>query len=170
MGEWLSDHARQIGIGAFVVFAGYFVMLPMFWPKPEVTADIPDTVLLGEDLPITVTVTAWHGLFDVNNVRFYIDTYGSSAQAGDQPLYPLQLMTESPTRYQWGDRFKRITIPHTLEMEFTVPLAQTAADGLLGPGLLNGKLDVGLTYESGRTRWVDTRNAMQSVPFSINVQ
>ena len=43
-------------VTALVLAVLYFVVLPASWPEPKVRAHVPSTAVLGEDLPVEVTV------------------------------------------------------------------------------------------------------------------
>ncbi len=169
----MNTRNRWITAAGVVLFC-YFFIFPIFWGEPEVAADVPEQARLGEDLTFKVTLSAWHGNFDLTNVRFYVDFHGSTAK-GEKGLFNPAIVLERQPRPLggfWSTR--RITWPHTAHYTVTVPLSQFAAEGLLGAGELAGKVDVTDRCQRirphRRIRGGDQSiTATKSIPFRITI-
>lgn len=160
-----------LAVAAFV----YFIALPLAWRPPTVEAELPAAATLKQDLEFTVRLTALHGNFDVANIRFYVDFYGSTAKGPKGLFDPAVVFSQRPRAILSGWSMSHLTYPHTLEIPVKVPFPEFAGKGLLGEGVLAGKVDV--TYvscepsagksASGADRM---RAGTQSIPFSITIQ
>ena len=156
------------------VLAAYLIVLPWFWPLPEVSARIPESVPLGQDLEIPITLSAWHSNVDVYLVRFYVDYYGSTAKGEEGLFYPVPVLERKARRFRGAWGHNHLTRPWSETFAVTVPLRQFAEQKLLGPGMLTGKVDVSFNYHPGFVQRMpypvdQTRQAMLSVPFQIAV-
>ncbi len=163
-----------MGAVAVLIFL-YVFFVPWLWPEPEVYADVPETAVLGQDLEIPITVSAWHSNVDVYQVRFYVDYQGSTARGEEGIFHPTVVLQREGQRYRgvWG--WNHLTRPWSETLIVTVPLRQFAEEKLLGPGTLSGKVDVSINYHPGRTIRAPypadhTRQAMLSVPFQMTIQ
>ena len=146
----------------------------MFWPAPQVTASIPDTVPLSEDLQIPIVVKAWHSNVQVGQIRFYVDYQASTAKGSKGLFDPAVLFEAAPPAAPGFFARNILTRPWSKRLEVTVPLRDFAQQELLGQGLLVGKLDVTLNCAVVGKRSVGaprgrTIPVMRSVPFQINV-
>lgn len=153
----------------------YLVLVPLAWRPPSVEAGIPSVAGLKQDLVFNVRLTAMHGNFDVANIRFYVDYYGSTSKGSQGLFEPVVIFSQRPRAIPNGWSMSHLTYPHTVDIPVTVPLREFSEKGLLGVGVLAGKLDV--TYVScqpsaGKSAsGVDRmRPGTQSVPFSITIQ
>jgi hypothetical protein len=160
------------GIAAAIFI--YLFILPIAWPLPEVEAQIPNAVMLGQDIQIPITISAWHSNVDIYNVRFYTDYHASTAH-GDEGLFnPSPVLDREARRFKgvWG--YSDLTYPWSETIYVTVPLSQFAKQKQLGPGILKGKVDVNFNYRPGHVGrhgpvYDYTRQQMLSVPFEISI-
>ncbi len=169
-----SLQPKHIVIGIVVAAFVYLFMVPWFWPLPEVDAQIPQSAVLGQDIQIPITVSAWHSNVDVSLVRFYVDYYGSTAKGEDGLFNPTPVLQREARRFVgvWG--FNHLTYPWSETIYVTVPLSQFANEKLLGPGTLAGKVDVTFNYRPGHVGrygpgYDYTQQRMLSVPFQITM-
>lgn len=169
-----SLEPKHIVASVLVVLFAYLFVLPFAWPVPEVAAEIPDTAVLGQDIQIPITLSAWHPNVDVYNVRFYTDYHGSTAHGEEGLFYPTPVLDREARRFVgvWG--YSHLTYPWSETLYVTVPLSQFANEKMLGPGLLKGKLDVNINYRPGHVgrygpRHDYTQQRMLSVPFEITI-
>ncbi|MBN1518096.1 hypothetical protein JXA32_16160 [Candidatus Sumerlaeota bacterium] len=160
---------RKTGIAILIFVIIYFGVLPMFWPKPAVEVVCPSQFNIGEDLEVTVSMSAWHPMFHINQIRFYPDLYKSSALSASDPLYAMLPYSAPPKRYGHGDMLKRFTWPVTRVKTVTVPLSGKDVAGKIQPGEITGKFDVNFTYANYVMRLISTRESSVSIPFTIKV-
>lgn len=163
---------RYRALAAFIIaFAFvYLIVLPFVWPKPHVDASVPARVHTRDDIPVTVSISAWHSHFDIVNVRFYVDYARSTAKGPSGIFYPLMLVENSPAPV--GN--VGLTWPNRRDETYTVRLAEQQQQGMVGPGKLIGKIDVNLVYLPGRAgksfNRDRSRTELFSVPFEIDVE
>lgn len=162
---------RSVATGAVSAACIYFLILPIAWPQPQVTARIPDSARITGDLSVEISIFAWHRNFDVQQVRFYVDDWASSAK-GEKGLFnPMPVLEREAKRFPSFLSRNPFTWPSEQRITVSVPLGDLAEKQLVGPGILEGKIDVTFTYAPGvrgrRVRRDATRLATQSVPFRI---
>jgi len=169
-----SLQPKHIAIGIAAAAFLYLFFVPWAWPMPEVEAQIPQSAVLGQDIQIPITISAWHSNVDIYNVRFYVDYHGSTAHGEEGLFNPTPVFDKQGQKYigVWG--FNHLTYPWSETMYVTVPLSQFANEKLLGPGTLTGKLDVNFNYRPGHVGRYGpghdyTRQHMASVPFQITI-
>lgn len=179
MGQKSSLPERLVKPGvviAIVVFVGYGVLLPLLaWRPPKARVNLPEAWPKGQDLPLTVTLSALHSNFDVASIRFYVDYYGSTAKGPEGLFYPVMLFEQRPRTITGAWQESRLTYPHTIALEVIVPFHSFAEQGLLGPGTLTGKVDVNYVAADPRggkrMPGVDRMNpGMAIIPFTITIQ
>ncbi|NUM53253.1 MAG: hypothetical protein HUU46_06390 [Candidatus Hydrogenedentes bacterium] len=169
----MSDRTKRILGGAGIAVVVYFVVLPMLWPEPTVSAVIPPEVGMHESLPIRVSLNAWHRNIDVGNVRFYVDYTATTAVGPKGTFYPELIVERRPRSFAGAFVRNPITWPYAQRFDAEVNLGKYVEQGLIGPGNLIGKIDVTFNYCSGRGgkrigRDV-TRTTTKSVPFRIAI-
>jgi hypothetical protein len=172
----MQSPARTAIIAVLAALGIYLVVLPLFWPAPEVAASIPDTVSLSEDLQIPIVVKAWHSNVRLGQVRFYVDHSASTAKGPKGLFDPAVLLEAAPPPPMGFFARNILTRPWSKRFEVTVPLRDFAQQELLGQGLLVGKLDVTLNCpvvtlgkRAAGTPRGRTIPVMRSVPFQITV-
>lgn len=156
------------------ILIGYFIVLPLFWGPPSVEAKIPGSAPLSQDLTFDVVLSANHKNFHVTNVRFYVDYYESTAKGPEGLFNPAIVYEQTAAPKRGFFRTSLFTWPHSRKLHVTVPFEQFAAEGLLGPGRLSGKVDVNCTYSQitpydrvgGGSDW---RQHTVSAPFRIQI-
>lgn len=140
---------RRAIITAFVlVLVGYFILVPWLWGSgaPRTVSNIPDSWPHNQDLPVTLTTSAWHSNFKITQVRAVIDPTTTSMAEADEHLYPMILFKE-PKPKTWSIfHVSRLTFPRSRSKEVVVPFARLAAEDKVAPGTLSGYLDVEYTY------------------------
>jgi len=153
----------------------YFLVVPLLWPRPTATVQMPTTTSLGEDIVIEVSASAWHSNFDITRVRFMPDPLRSSALVEQVPFYPIDVR-DMPARNGWRpSSVNRFTWPHTRRYTLTVPLAQRAQEGALQAGTLTGTIFI--TAEAPRLGKFDrdsrgghrSGNSPQAFPFTLEI-
>jgi len=168
---------RIIGRGVLVVAAVYFLGFPIFWSQLPMTASakIPETWPHDQDLPIDIAVHAWHGCFQVVQVRLYPDPERTRLADVERIFDPVLLLDE--TERPAFNRFtlNRFTYPRTRTLRVVAPLERLTQEGGLRSGTLEGTLDVQIAYRSGGTRRTRTSNmqpsiTMQKIPFRVTLE
>lgn len=126
----------------FLMF--YFFGTPVFWGQMPitVTSELPSEWNHAEDLPITITVRAWHNNFRVTQVRFFIDNSNTKMTGVAVPIYPVMLMQDPPTRSWNRLRLNWFTLPFVRRYKFVLPFESMKSQGKCGPGLIVGKINV----------------------------
>lgn len=157
-----------------LVAGAYVIAVPMFWPEPRVEASFPPQISLRQDPVVTVRISAWHSNIAVSNIRFYVDHVASTAKGSKGLMYPVLLLEARPEEFRGMFSVNPVTRPWSRTISLTVPIHEAAAEELLGPGILAGKLDVNISYAIGGRRYRGygadrSRKTMLSVPFQIEV-
>lgn len=165
-----EDEVMRKGlIIALVLVVGYVGVVPAFWPKPTISISYPAAAHIGEDLEVTIRMSAWHMLFDINGVRIAPDVYQSSAITLSDPLYPIQLLDVAPRRYGWAHRFLRFTWPVTKEKKVKIALSEEPMRGKLSEGDLVGKIDINYTRATYSMRGMSSMEETHTQPFRITL-
>jgi len=161
---------------AVALAAGYFLVLPFCWPEPTVIATVPAEASLGEDLPVSVRVDAWHSNFEIAHVRFYVDFHGSTAH-GPAGLFHPQPLHQGEGKASWTNReLSRLTLPVSKTLDLVFPLKRFAEQGKVGPGKLVGKVDVtfhfmeGFIPKRGKSGRHESISRTKYVPFEIELK
>jgi hypothetical protein len=144
-GRLKYDNTRLF-FGSLIFFGLYAVVLPGNWPAPRVEAEHAGAVPRGRDLPLKVTVRAWHPNYSVRQVSFAVNNVNSSALAPGKTLVPLNLYSGKMVR-DWEVGFReRLTWPRKTVLDLQLPLERMTREGILGTGELQGTFDVTLDY------------------------
>jgi hypothetical protein len=139
------DNTRLF-FGSLIFFGLYAVVLPGNWPSPRVETEHAAAVPRGQDLPLKVTVKAWHPNFSVRQVSFAVNNVNSSALAPGKTFVPLNLYSGKVVK-EWKVGFRnRMTWPRKTTLDLQVPLGRLTTEGTLGRGELQGTFDVTLDY------------------------
>ena len=153
--------------------AVYFVLLPLFWPEPAVTAELPSEARVADVLPIRVSASAWHSNVHIHQVRFYVDYTTTTAKGPKGIFYPELIVERDAARYAGAFGRNPFTWPHTEYVDTQLDLSKYIDQGLIGPGELIGKIDVTFNYHPGRGGKTfnrdRTRTMTKSVPFRITI-
>lgn len=128
----------------------YLVALPFFWPLPRTEAILPTTAPLSSDLPVRVTIRAWHKNISIGQIRLYVDHANSTASGANGLLNPDMLYDNPPKQFRGPFSFSHLTFPYQVTLDVVAPLRSFAEQGLLGPGVLRGKIDVTYNFVPGR--------------------
>ncbi len=160
---------KKAGIITLVLAVVYFGVIPMFWPTPKVSIVYPPKLRIGDDLILTVKISAWHGLFAIKSVRFVPDVHGSTAIDIDNPLRPLLPYSTAPTRYGRAHQLMRFTRPVNRTMPVLVALSDNDVKQKLNRGELTGKIEVSYTCASYLLRTLSSKEITDSQPFHIQV-
>jgi hypothetical protein len=119
-------------------------------------------------------VSAWHRNVHAHQVRLYVDYTASTAKGANGIFYPELIVEGEATRFTGSFSRSPITWPYTETIDTKIDLGKYAAQGLLGPGELIGKVDVMFNYHPGRAGKSfgrdRTRTATKSVPFQITIR
>ncbi len=158
---------RTAAIAVLVGGIGYIGVLPAFWPAPKIFIECPSEVRIGEDLPVTVTVSAWHGVFHVDEVRIIPNAYDSAALEITNPLHAMQIYSSPSKRYGWAHRFRLLNKQKKKSIRITAPLSATHTREKLSPGMLVGAIDVTCAYAHYSWRVVSSQESTYVEPFSI---
>lgn len=155
------------GIGAALV--AYFALLPFLWPQPTAIASIPTAISLNQDTEIEITVHAWHSNVDVSQVRFYADFSTSTAKGPNGLFDPVVLLDAPPREFRGFLAASLLTRPWSKRLKVTLPLGEFAQQGLVGPGTLEGKLDVTIHFAAKNRRGTSSRQVTEAISFRIAV-
>jgi hypothetical protein len=166
---------KSIAPWVLLVAIVYFGMMPAFWPEPQATMQMPEAAVLGEDVALQVTVTAWHSNYRVTRVNFTPDPLRSTAIMEQVVFYPISLRDVAPRSHWPAWNINRITWPRRKRYAFTVPLSQRWREGILQAGVLRGMLQI--TVEApglgrfSRPRGGGSRTSTTTVilPFNLNL-
>jgi hypothetical protein len=163
------DGTRTLIVGALLA-AVYFLGLPNFWPEPTATADLAADLSIGSDLPLTVTVKAWHPNISVRQVSFAVDNLQSTALLSRKADVPLNVHDrDRDTSWNVG-LTKRMSRPTTKTLSLTVPLAEMARKRGFRMGELRGTIDVVIDYTKVSSQAdYPALTAKHSIPFEIKL-
>jgi hypothetical protein len=163
-----------IAVAAIAVVIYYYV-LPSHWQEPYITAVVPATARLGEEIPVTITIYSDHTNIEHHEVRFFTAGYMSSAVIPGSLVYPIILKKDKP-RVSWSSKeISRTTWPTETVYRYTVPLGEPYREGKLDAGTLTGRIDVFVDYpdmsREGRKsgKGYASVNDMLSAPFEIEL-
>lgn len=171
----MGTKGKAIGGVVLAVAIVYLFVLPWVVPPPRVSASIPAEVSLRNDPEIVATVRAWHGNVNVDGMRFYVDYYASTAKGPEGLFFPVMLFEGDAEQRGRSPRRSIFMRPWRRSLTVKLPLRDFARQRLVGPGVLEGKLDVSLSYiRPGRRPRPLTghlpRQVTESVPFRITVR
>lgn len=159
-------------IGISLVYLG---LIPWLWPRPNVAATLPTSAALGEDIPLEVTVSAWHSNFRATRVCFWVDPLRSNALVEQAAFYPIDVRDIVP-RTSWPQwSINRVTWPRSRSYNFTVPLNQRWREGVLQAGVLQGMIWVTTeTPNMGKNQRAsgggrNSSNSPQGIPFTLTI-
>lgn len=156
-----------------ILFAYFFVLPIVAWGPPKPSTNLPAEWPVNQDLAFTVSLSAQHKNFSVTSIRFYVDYHGSTARGEAGLFHPAVIYERPAAKFGGLLSTNRLTYPRTRRLEVTVPFREFAAQGLVGPGVLSGKVDVNYTaYQPrlGRRYGSDhATSGMVSVPFAIKL-
>ena len=169
----MTLRAKQAGGGALGIAVVYIIVVPFFWPLPDVSAVIPTEAGLQDVMKMNVAVHAWHPNVDITRVRFYVDYTNTTAKGTEGIFYPQHIIERTGKTFGGFMGRTPISMPYTQRLAAEIDLGKFADEGLLGPGELIGKLDISFNYATSRPgksfRRDPTRSATRSVPFRIDI-
>ena len=128
---------------------------------------------LNRNLEIALSLHSWSGNAHLVSVRFYPDPLRTTA---GQSLYPLVLYQAPRIGSLSYWHLSRLTYPRTRTFRLAFPLARLAQQAVVGPGVINGKIDAEIEvplfgYANGGL-WlgtVPTTVKTRSTPFTLNL-
>ena len=171
MGASLKYDGTKTLIVGLLLVAIYFLGLPNFWPEPSATADFPADLSIGSDLPLTVTVKAWHPNISVRQVSFAVDNVQSTALLSSKAVVPLNVHDrDRVTTWDVGvaDRMSR---PTKKTFSLTVPLAAMSRSRGFRIGELRGTIDVVIDHTKVTSQAdYPALTAKRSLPFEIKLR
>ncbi len=136
---------KTIIITSVCVAFCYFGLLPLFWPRPKATAELPHQHSYNEDMRVRITVFAWHNNVEIRQVRFYVDYQQTTAHGPEGPFYAMNLFHSGQPRRRWPFfGVNRFTWPRSRRADLTLPLAELAQRGVVRTGVVRGKLDISI--------------------------
>ena len=152
----------------------YFLILPELHDQMpmQVSAHIPEQWSHDRDMPVEITISAWHGNYEMALARFVPDYHASELRGETDPVYP-QVLAQKEHRTHWNRlRLNRFTWPRRDTRSFEVPLSALAAEGRLAPGTLRGEMEITLRYP----RWyagttgtsIRSGEDRERIPFEIS--
>ena len=166
---------RKVVITLVCVAFLYFGVLPFFWPRPEVTTELPQEHPYDEDLSIKIRVFSWHKNVRIRQVRFYVDYKQTTAHGPERPFHPMRLFHsgEPPRRWPFF-AVNRLTWPRSKELKLTLPLTRLAQEGGVRSGVVQGKLDVSIAtpvIPSGLALWLGYMTIERTLhtPFTLRL-
>jgi hypothetical protein len=170
MGGRLKYDNTRLFFASLFFFGLYAVVLPGNWPTPRVEVEHAASVPRAQDLPLEVTVKAWHPNFSVRQVSFAVNNVNSSALAPGKTLVPLNLYSEKKVK-EWEVGFrKRMTWPRKTTLRLEVPLERLTREGTLGRGELQGTFDVTLDYTKVTMKsGYPPLSVRRQIPYSIRL-
>lgn len=142
MGSRLKyDSTRLLFIG-FILIVAYCVVLPGRWPRPMASVEMPQEAALGTDIPLKVSVSAWHPNFSIRQVSISMDSVKSTALSVSRPVLPVNIVNHKPP-VSWSVDFGgRLSYPRKVVLDLVIPLAKISKDLRLKPGDLLGSVHV----------------------------
>ncbi len=153
MDDELSGFQKTLRITIVVVFACLFVavlVVPSYVPEPKmILKEMPQSMVMGDDLTFTVQVNAWQGNFWVEQAVI-IANHPKSTCGGEHGLFD-RITIENPQpsfRSPYATLLGRIPFPRKTEYRFTAGLGETASTGLLSRGRLTGVVFVSWCHET----------------------
>jgi len=163
------DGSRLL-LALFLAALFYLLLLPSLWPQPGAKVQHEKVVAFGEDLPLAVTVSAWHPNFSVRRIRFSINNVNSPAFLDSRPLLPINLHGAEAVS-EWKVTFPgRLTFPRKASFLLTAPLGTLAKKGTFGTGTLRGTVDVDVDYtEVSMKADFPARSVLLRVPWEVEV-
>ena len=164
---------KKATIGFVCLAFCYLSILPLFWPSPKATAEFPHEHPYDEDLGIRIRVSAWHTNVRIREVRFYVDYRQTTAHGPEGFFYPTNLfhIGKPPRRWPFF-KLNRFSWPRSKELDLTLPLSQLAQKGVVGTGVVRGKVDISIVTPAlpcplaiwlGYLTWERTQN----IPFTL---
>lgn len=170
----ITNKAR-LAIVAAIPFLAYWGIAPLFWPLPDLSVTVPPETPIDAEVPIDIQLDALHPNFEIINVRFYVDHYNSDVHGPNGPFYP-QNLHRIAEPVNWGFwEVNRFTWPRTRKRTVSLPLRELAAEGVVKPGTVRGKIDVTVAYPDVHSRMAQilggfpTRSRMLSQPFEMEI-
>lgn len=141
-------YKKQIAGGVVAAVIAYFFIAPTLWGwmEPSATARVPTEWYHNTDMPIDIAVSSWHGNYQLDEVRFCVDSAQTHMQGTTQPCHPLTIH-RAEEREQWN-RFtmNRLTYPRTEYIRVYVPFGRLAQEGRTGPGEVVGEIQLQLSH------------------------
>ena len=153
----------------------YLGILPLFWPSPKATAELPHEHPYDEDLAIRIKVFAWHTNVRIRQVRFYVDYRRTTAHGPEGPFYARSLFHSGKPRRRWPFfTVNRFTWARWRHLDLTLPLTQLAQKGVVKTGVVRGKLDVSIATPAmpgNLAMWLGyiSRERTQHIPFTLHL-
>ncbi len=170
----MGKHTKIL-ITLFGVAFLYFGIVPLLWPRPIATAELPHEHPYDEDLVISVRVTAWHKNVSIREVRFYVDYQQTTAHGPEGPFHATRLfhIGKPPRRWPYYT-LNRFTWPRSSKLDLTLPLRELAQEGVVKSGVVRGKLDISIATPAmpgNLSPWLGymSRERTQQIPFSIQL-
>lgn len=153
----------------------YFGILPLFWPRPKATAELPHEHPYDQDLGITIEVFAWHKNVKIRQVRFYVNYQQTTAHGPEGSFYSIRLFHGGKRTQRWSFfTVNRFTWPRSRRLDITLPLAQLAEKGVVKTGVVRGKLDISVATPAlpgSLAIWLGyiTKERTQHIPFTLHL-
>ncbi len=171
---YLGKYKKTLIACVCVAFC-YFGILPLFWPSPKATAELPHEHPYDEDLGIKIKVFAWHKNVKIRQVRFYVDYQQTTAHGPEGPFYTTSLFHSGEQMHRWPFfAVNRFTWPRSRKLDLTLPLKRLAREGVVRTGVVRGKLDISIATPSlpgNLGTWLGyiTRERTQHIPFTLHL-
>lgn len=163
------DSTRLLFGGVFTLVL-YLIVIPALWPQPQVDTELPAALPRKGELPVTVTVKAWHPNFSVRQVSFSVDMVSSTALRSRRPFVPVNIYeSEHVTRWPIGFR-NRLSWPNRRTYRLKVPSEELTGQGSLSGGILEGTIDVTVDYTKVTMKSGNPAlSVKRSIPYSLRV-
>ena len=173
--ESMHRRLKKIAVTFVCMASCYFGILPLFWPCPKATAELPREHPYDEDLSIRIEVFAWHKNVMIRQVRFYVDYQQTTAHGPEGPFYTTSLFHSGKQTRRWPFfTVNRFTWPRSRKLDLILPLKRLAREGVVRTGVVRGKLDISIATPSlpgNLATWLGyiTRERTQHVPFALHL-
>lgn len=168
-------HKARLAAVLVTPFLLYWGFLPLFWPVPDLSIQMPSEISIDETVPIDIRLSSWHPNFEVGQVRFYVDYHNSDVHGPNGPLYP-QMLRQIESEVQWTFwGVNRFSWPRERNLHLELALPELARKGVIMPGTVRGKIDVTVVYPDMHSEMVQLlgefpeRSRMISQPFELRL-
>jgi hypothetical protein len=128
-----------------IIAISYFLLLPVFWPKPEISVYVPSSSNIQSDIEATVIIQTWHSnfsLFSVNGT-FEVDKNKNNGNS----IVALSLLPKIDDKKWNSDHtlgINRWSWPRTFEFIIKIPFQEL--HDLSSSNYVIGRIRIKLRY------------------------
>jgi len=152
-------------------FVLYFLILPNFWPEPEIEVKIPaEASRLDNEIPVTITISSWHSNVDLLTVdlTLLVDQKRNNSK---EVLSEILLQEDQQKNWEnsYGLGFNHIIWPQKFQYDVLIPLKTVREKGLLGDKPLQGSLYIKATYPRINYGFALSEELTKTKEFTLNL-